>query len=109
MSKEDILPMHPDEDLASELRKGFTVRACVEALFKSVTEMCSAVGVEVSWQVVSIDEDKIVDRALLSKSLGRVATASGAMLAGGKVNPIKMLDAQDPIRIVREQRQKDVK
>ena len=103
MSEEKPLSMTPDMELAKQLRKDFTAKTCVEALMRSVAEISAAIGVTVSWEVVSI-EDKATDREALSKAIGRLATAGGALLTGGKINPISTLDAQDPIRILRENR-----
>jgi hypothetical protein len=102
MSDDKVLPMSPDADLAAELRKDFTARHCVQALMKSAAEMAAAIGVTVSWDIVSVDDNKDVDRLVLSQALGRMATAGGAMLTGGKVNPISTLDAQNPMRILRD-------
>ncbi len=101
--------MRPDMDLAEKLRKNFTAQHCVEETLGAIQDMASAIGVTVSWQVVSVDEDAEVDRIRLTKALGRMATASGSMLMGGKVNPIATLNAQDPLKILREHRRKEGK
>lgn len=97
--------MSPDADLAEELRKDLTAKHCVEALLKSVSDMADAIGVTISYEVVSV-EDIDVDQTRLSEACGRMATATGAMLAGGSINPITILKAQDPIRMIRERKSK---
>jgi hypothetical protein len=108
MSDDKVLPMSPDASLAEELRRDFTSKNCVQALMKSAAEMAAAIGVTVAWEVVAVDDNKDVDRLELSQALGRMATAGGAMLTGGKVNPISTLDAQNPMRILRDFRNKGV-
>jgi len=94
------LQMRPDMDLAARLRKSFGARTCVEETLRAIQDMAAAIGVYVSWEIVSVDDDKIVDRDKLTEALGRMATASGSMLMGGKVNPITILNAQDPLKIL---------
>lgn len=108
MSREDFKPLAitPDSDLAEELRKNLTADHCVRTLFDATVEMAAAIGVTVTYEVHNIDPDMEVDQERLSKAIGRVATAQGAMLAGGGVNAIAQLKAQDPMKILREKRQK---
>jgi len=94
--------MRPDMDLADKLRKNFGARYCVEETLRAIQDMAAAIGVDISWEIVSVDDDKIVDRDKLTRALGRMATASGSMLMGGKVNPIAILNAQDPLKILPE-------
>ena len=93
--------MTPDSELAEKLRKDFTAKNCVEALMMAASEMAAAIGVQVSWEVGDI-EDMDVDQERLSKALGRIATAGGAMLMGGQINPITVLNAQNPIRMLKD-------
>ncbi len=85
--------IHPDENLAKELRADFRVEPCVKALMSAAAEMAAAVGVDVSWKLVNVDLEKEVDKAALAAALGRLSTAGGSILMGGHVNPISMLDA----------------
>ena len=85
---------HVDSEVLATLRKDFTARACVEALMQSAAEMAQAIGVEVAWEVVEVTEMD-VEKLKLTKALSRLAAAGGAILMGGKVNPINMLDAQN--------------
>ena len=102
----DEISMTPNEELAEQLRKDFTAKTCTNAVLKAVTDLCAAVGVTVSCEIVSVDKGFEVNRQVLSSALGRLATAQGAMLAGGQINPISTLEAQDPMRILREKRKK---
>lgn len=98
-----VMSMSPDEDLAAELRQDFTAKHCVEALMQAAAEMAAAIGVTVSWEVAKV-EDVDVDRQRLSRALGRLATSGGAMLVGGKINPIRSLKAHDPLQVIRERK-----
>lgn len=94
MSDNEKLPvMTPDMDLAEQLRKDFTAKTCVEALMNAAADMAKAIGVKVSWEVIDV-LDIDVDKNDMSKALGRLATAGGAMLMGSKINPISMLAIQ---------------
>lgn len=94
MSEDEKLPvMTPDSDLAKQLRKDFTAETCVKALMSAAAEMAKAIGITVSWQVIDV-LDVDVDKNGMSKALGRLSTAGGAMLMGSKLNPISMLAAQ---------------
>ena len=70
---EDTFLVKADGDLANKLRANFTSATCVEALMRAVVDMSTAVGVTVEWRVVSVDDDKIVDKAALTIALGRLA------------------------------------
>jgi hypothetical protein len=98
----DPISINPDDELSSHLQKNFTQRACIDALLQAATTMARAVGVTVTWNIESVDEDTIVDRTALAAALGKMTTATGAMLVGGKINPIKVLSEQDPMKILRE-------
>lgn len=87
-----------DSELSAKLRKDFTSKSCAEALITSAAEMVQAIGVEVSWHIVHINEDKVVDKSELTKALGRLAAAGGAILMGGRVDPISILKAQEHMR-----------
>ena len=104
MTKQPLL-MSPDMELAAKLRENFSSTHCVEELLRAVVDMAGAIGVTVSWKIDALDNEKEVNRDDLSQALGRLATAGGAMLMGGKVNPISTLAAQDPMRLIREYRQ----
>ncbi len=99
IEKQQPLQMRPDMDLAERLRKNFSARSCVEETLWAIQDMATAIGVDISFEIESVDRDKIVDRDKLTEALGRMATASGSMLMGGKVNPITVLNAQDPLKI----------
>jgi len=104
----DELSMTPDMDLAKKLRNNFTARACSQAVLDSVTELCATVGVTVKCEIVEVDKDFNVQtqRSEMAAALGRLASAQGALLAGGNLNIIAALNAQEPLQIPRE-RQKD--
>ena len=102
----DYFTMSPDKELAKALRKNLTKGSCTEALMDSVKDMAAAIGVEVSWDILGIDQEADVNKAEMTKALSRLATAAGAMLAGGNVDAISTLNAQDPMRLVREFREK---
>ncbi len=94
MSDNENLPtMTPDSDLAKQLRKDFTAKTCVEALMGAAADMAKSIGVTVSWEVVGV-LDTDVDKSSMSKALGRLATAGGAMLMGSKINPISAMAVQ---------------
>lgn len=94
MSDNEKLPvMTPDMELAKQLRKDFTAKTCVEALMNAAADMAKAIGVTVSWEVTVVS-DIDVDKNDMSKALGRLATAGGAMLMGSKINPIRTLAVQ---------------
>lgn len=98
----DILPLIVDTSLAEEIRKDFTALVCTKALMQSAAEMARAIGVEVSWEIGNIDPDKEVDKSELTKALSRLATAGGAVLMGGKINPIRALGTHDPMKGIRK-------
>lgn len=108
-NKSEPLTIRPDETLAESLRKDFTSESCVGALLASVTEIAESIGVTVSWEITDVDSDHTVDKAKLTKAIGQLATSAGAVLMGGKVNPISMLAAQNPIRTSTKQDPKNVK
>jgi hypothetical protein len=97
------ITMQPDMDLADQLRKDFTSKHCVEEVFRAAADMAASVGVTVTWEITSV-EAMDVNQERMSGALGRLATAGGAMLCGGKINPIQVLDAQDPMRLIRERK-----
>lgn len=94
----EALTMQPDSTLAESLRKDFTSESCIGALLASVTEISESIGVTVSWEITDVDSGHTVDKVKLTKALGQLATSAGAVLMGGKVNPISMLTAQKLIR-----------
>ncbi len=102
------ISMSPDQDTVIELRKDHSARKCAEVLLAAVADVLETIGVTVKYEIVSIDEDVIVDRARLAASMCKVATASGVVLAGGNVNPIEALALKDPIRLIRERKENDV-
>lgn len=108
-NKPEVLTILSDDMLAESLRKDFTSESCISALLASVTEMAESIGVTVSWEITGVDSDHTVDKVKLTKALGRLATSAGAVLMGGKVNPISMLAAQNLIRTSSEQDPKNVK
>lgn len=91
------LLLRPDSELAAQLRKDLTARRCVEEMLRSMEYISLSIGVKISWEVIEV-EDIDVDRDKLAKSFGRLATAAGSLLAGGKVNPISVLDAHNPMK-----------
>lgn len=97
----DTPSLRVDSELSAKLRKDFTAKSCAEALMQSATEMAQAIGVEVSWQIVRVNEDKDVEKSELTKALGRLAAAGGAILMGGRVNPIGILKAQEHMQTMR--------
>lgn len=101
--KTEAISVSTDSELAKELRRDFTSRHCVEALMQAAAAMAAAIGVTVTWEIQKVD-DIDVDRQQLSKALGQLATSGGAILAGGKINPITALHAQNPIRMIRERK-----
>ncbi len=90
------------EDKPVGLTKDFTAETCARALMQAATEMADAVGVKISWGVISVEQDQDVKKAELMAALGRLAKAGGAMLVGGKVNLIRALEAQDPMKLIRQ-------
>ena len=102
------LTISPDSNLAQSLREDFTAKRVAEELMRAAADMASAIGVEIAWSVAEV-KDIDVDRERLTSALCRLSTAGGATLMGGKVNPISILDARDPLRLIREKRRKDDK
>lgn len=92
----EVLTIRPDDMLAESLRNDFTSKSCVTALLKSVAEIAKSVGVTISWDITDVDSNYVVDKVKLTKALGQLATSTGAVLMGGKINPISMLAAQNP-------------
>ncbi len=103
------LVIQPDDALAESLRKDFTSDSCIGALLASVTDIAGSIGVTVSWEITDVDSGQEVDKVKLTKAVGQLATSVGAVLMGGKVNPISMLAAQNLIRTSPEQDSKNVK
>ena len=108
-NKPEPLVIQPDDALAESLRKDFTSESCIGALLASVAEIAESIGVTVSWEITDVDPGQEVDKVKLTKALGQLATSAGAVLMGGKVNPITMLAAQSRIRTSPEQDSKNVK
>lgn len=92
----------PDMELVKKLRKDFSAKTCVEALMDSAVKISAAIGVKVSWELISVNKDKVVNKSELTLALGELTTASGAVLLGAKVNPISILKKENPIRTLRE-------
>lgn len=107
--KPEPLVIQPDNVLAESLRKDFTSEACIGALLDSVVGIAKSIGVIVSWEITDIDSGHTVDKVKLTKALGQLATSAGAVLMGGKVNPISILAAQNLIQISPERDPKNVK
>lgn len=107
-NKPEILTIRPDDTLAESLRKDFTSESCIGALLASVTEISESIGVTVSCEITDIDSNHEVDKVKLTKALGQLATSAGAVLMGGKVNPISLLASQNPLRTLPEKDQKNV-
>ena len=78
-----------DTELAKELRRDFTVEKCASSMMDSIEEMLSAVGVQISWSITFVNPEQVVEKDKLKKAMGRYATASGALLLGSRVNPLK--------------------
>lgn len=107
--KSESLMIQPDSTLAESLRKDFTSESCIIALLKSVAAIAKSVGVTVSCDITDVDSNHVVDKVKLTKALGQLATSAGAVLMGGKINPISMLATQNLIRTSPEQDSKNVK
>lgn len=107
-NKPEPLMIRPDETLAESLRKDFTSESCICALLASVTEIAASIGVTVSWEVTDVDSEHTVDKVKLTQAIGQLATSAGAVLMGGKVNPISLLASQNPLRTSPERAKKNV-
>lgn len=107
--KPEPLVIQPNDALAESLRKDFTSESCIGALLESVSDISKSIGVTISWDITDIDSDHTVDKVKLTKALGQLATSLGAVLMGGKVNPISILASQNPLRTLSRQDPKNVK
>jgi len=73
------------------LRQDSSAEACVEHAFKALVEMANAIGVEVTYSIDHIDDEKVVNQAQLIGALNKLTPATGAMLTGGRANLLKGL------------------
>ena len=95
----------PDDELAKKLRSNFSTESCATAVMDAVKELLESVGVSLVWSFRNIDTDKTVDKTKMVKSIGKLSTAMGAIMLGGKVNPMKSL--VNPYDLIRQQKEKN--
>lgn len=83
-----------DELTIQELRDKPGARNCVEALFTCAAKLAKAIGVDVAWEVSSVEDVK-VDRPTIHAEFGKLSAIVGVLAAGARFNPIQFVKEQD--------------
>lgn len=77
----------PDTVLIDYLRKNFSHENVVTEFLKIVQQICDAVGVTITTEIVAINKKKKVDSKVIMGSIPKISSVLAAIYAGSSINP----------------------
>jgi len=80
----------PTQSLVKQLREGFSAEKCAHTLLEVVTTLLGAIGVKVQAKVIGVNTKSKVDVKTVAKSVNDLTAVMSAIMAGSKVNVLKM-------------------